>query len=136
MPDIKLMNEIIEMFPDMRDAQHKQIGRLVMRCEIEDDRYSAVYEIANRLKHGKAPIHNPMGYLGSLIGKLNAGEYPFSSYAEKDFATNQSEKPQEKVKTILQELNQLRSEISGVVNEINALEKCRKEVQTISLKNN
>ena len=126
-PDIKLMNEISEMFSNMKTDQHRQIGRLVMRCELEEDRYLAVYELSNRLKYGEKPIHNPIGYLGKLIGMLNAGEYPFSSYAQKNFNNTQTEKPQQKSKTVEQELSEIRFELNNVINEIRALERMQNQ---------
>ena len=127
-PDIKLMNEISEMFSDMQSDQHRQIGRLVMRCELEEDRYSAVYELSNRLKYGKTPIHNPIGYLGKLIGMLNAGDYPFSSFAQKNFSNVQTKNPQQKARTADQELNEVRFELNNIINEIRALEKMQEQM--------
>ncbi len=126
-PDIKLMNEIAEMFGNLKNDQHRQIGRLVMRCELEEDRYSAVYELSNRLKYGKTPIHNPIGYLGKLIGMLNAGDYPFSSYAQKNFSKVKTEQPQKQARTVDQNLNEVRFDLNNVINEIRALEEMQKQ---------
>ena len=125
--DDKLISEIAERFPNMDTGQHNQMGRILMRVELEDDRYSVIYELANRLKFGESTIHNPLGYLGSLIAMLNRGEIPFSSYAVKDYKPIQTDKPKEKQKTVAQEINAIGSEISSVANEISTLEVMQKQ---------
>ncbi len=126
-PDIKLMNEIAETFTSMKHDQHRQIGRLLMRCELEEDRYSAIYELSNRMKFGEKPIRNPLGYLGKLIGMLKAGDYPFTSLAQKHYTPEKAQESQQKNKTVSQELNQVRSDLSNVINEIRALENMQKQ---------
>lgn len=126
-PDDDLIHEITEMFPNMDSGQHNQMGRILMRVELEEDRYSAVYELANRLKFGENTIHNPLGYLGSLIGMLNRGEIPFSSFAVKDYKPIKTDKPKEKQLTVTQKINAIGFEMNSVANEISALEVMQKQ---------